>query len=106
MMANEPLWQRDIRRLSVDDLRRMPAALRRIYDATMAENNELTKQVADLVRERDNLRDFVEDIAAGPHEDICPLEHPAYRNKWCDCCEARKLLGLEPHPKKYKAAEP
>lgn len=37
------------------------------------------------------LLDFVIDIGKGPHDDICPLNHPAYRNKWCNCCEAKKL---------------
>lgn len=38
------------------------------------------------------LLDFVIDIAKGPHDDICPLNHPAYHNKWCNCCEAKKLV--------------
>ncbi|MHA2279896.1 MAG: hypothetical protein ACXAC5_03340 [Promethearchaeota archaeon] len=39
------------------------------------------------------LWEFVVDIATGPHNEICPLNHPAYRHKWCNCCEAKKLIN-------------
>lgn len=40
------------------------------------------------------LSEFVEEVAVGRHDDLCPLNHPAYRDKWCNCCEAKKLVKI------------
>jgi len=38
------------------------------------------------------LLDYVIEVSAGAHDSICPLNHHAYRNKWCNRCEATKLI--------------
>lgn len=49
--------------------------------------------------------DFVHEMD-GAHENICPLQHPAYKRKWCAGCESpkvlasiRKTLGIEQETK-------
>lgn len=49
-----------------------------------------------LKAELKRLKAFVQEVANLPHSPMCPLEHPAYKNKWCDRCEAKKMLEL-PH---------
>ncbi len=62
------------------------------------------KCLCERCRRKRALRTAVEFVHEmdGAHENICPLLHPAYRNKWCAGCEApktlasiRKTLGIE-----------
>ena len=38
------------------------------------------------------LMEFVREVAAESHAELCPLKHSAYKGKWCGACEAKKLL--------------
>jgi len=62
--------------------------LNRKLRAALADNVRLSKQLAEV----EPLREFVAEVAAQSHDPMCPLNHPAYRHKWCNVCEAKKEL--------------
>jgi hypothetical protein len=70
-----------------------------IEDANFAAHAR--EDVPALLREVERLQAFVAEVGAGDHSQMCPLDHPAYRHKWCHCCEAIKVLN----PSSGEAAE-
>ena len=71
-------------------------AWREVNHRQLASRDVGTDLLRRLAERLEALEDFRTEVACGPHCELCPLEHPAYRSKWCHTCEADKLLADAP----------